>query len=78
MPSHNTYHLTWVSPTLVSYLGGVSLLGCSSKVQPLLLTLDERYLLTAAPPGLERGLIPLGPPVSAQPPLLGCGVASPI
>ena len=35
----------------VSYLGrGVSLHGCSSKAQPLLLTLDEGYLLTAAPP----------------------------
>ena len=31
-----------------SYLGcGVSLHGCSSKAQPLLLTLDEGYLLTA-------------------------------
>ena len=30
-----------------SYLGrGVSLHGCSSKAQPLLLTLDEGYLLT--------------------------------
>ena len=37
-----------------SYLGrGVSLHGCSSKVQPLLLTLDEGYLLTATPPDLE-------------------------
>ena len=36
-----------------SYLGlGVSLHGCSSKAQPLLLTLDEQYLLTAAPPDL--------------------------
>ena len=36
-----------------SYLGrGVSLQGCSSKVQLLLLTLDEGYLLTAAPPDL--------------------------
>ena len=36
-----------------SYLGhGVSLHGCSSKEQPLLLTLDEQYLLTAAPPDL--------------------------
>ena len=34
-----------------SYLGhGVSLHGCSSKAQPLLLTLDEGYLLTAASP----------------------------
>ena len=46
-----------------SYLGpGVSLHGCSSKVQLLLLTLDEGYLLTAAPPDLERGIAPLGPP----------------
>ena len=45
-----------------SYLGcGVSLHGCSSKAQPLLLTLDEGYLLTAAPPHLERGIAPLGP-----------------
>ena len=43
-----------------SYLGrGVSLHGCSSKAQPLLLTLDEGYLLTAAPPDLERGVAPL-------------------
>ena len=35
----------------ISYLGcGVSLHGCSSKARPLLLTLDEGYLLTAAPP----------------------------
>ena len=61
-----------------SYLGcGVSLHGCSSKVQPLLLTLDKGYLLTAAPPDLERGVAPLGPPAPAQPLLLGLGVASP-
>ena len=59
-----------------SYLGrGVSLHGCSSKAQPPLLTLDKGYLLTAAPPDLERGIAPLGPPAPAQPPLLGCGVA---
>ena len=53
-----------------SYLGhGVSLHGCSSKAQPLLLTLDEGYLLTAIPPDLERGVAPLGPPAPAQPPL---------
>ena len=46
-----------------SYLGrGVFLHGCSSKAQPLLLTLDEGYILTAAPPDLERGVAPLGPP----------------
>ena len=45
-----------------SYLGcGVSLHSCSSKVQPLLLTLDLGYLLKAAPPD-EHGVAPLGPP----------------
>ena len=59
-----------------SYLGHrISLHSCSSKVQPLFLTLDEGYLLTVAPPDLERGVAPLGPPVPAQPPLLGRGVA---
>ena len=58
-----------------SYLGcGVSLHDCSSKAQPLLLTLDERYLLTTAPPDLEHGIGPLGPLAPAQPPLLGRGV----
>ena len=58
-----------------SYLGrGVSLHSYSSKVQSLLLTLDEGYLLTAAPPDLERGIAPLGPPAPAQPLLLGCRV----
>ena len=61
-----------------SYLGhGVSLYGSSSKAQPLLLTLDEGYLLTAAPSDLERGIAPLGPPAPAQPPLLGREVAPP-
>ena len=61
-----------------SYLGhGVSLHGCSSKVQPLLLTLDEGYLLTTAPPDLERGIAPLGPPAPAQSLLLGRGAAPP-
>ena len=37
-----------------SYLGrGVSLHGCSSKLQSLLLTLDKGYLLTAALPDLH-------------------------
>ena len=63
---------------IFSYLGhGVSLQGCSSKAQPLLLTLDEGYLLTAALPDLQHGIAPLGPPVPAQPPLLGRGVAPP-
>ena len=50
---------------------GVSLYGCSSKAQPLLLTLDEGYLFTAAPPDLERGVAPLSPPSPAQPYLFG-------
>ena len=51
---------------LPSYLGfsylerGVSLHGCSSKVQPLLLILDEGCILTAALPDLQRGVAPLG------------------
>ena len=56
--------------------------GISSRLlqqaQPLLLTLDEGYLLTAAPPDLERGVAPIGPPAPAQPPLLpwmwGCSL----
>ena len=64
-----------LSQHLLSYLGfsylghGVSLHGCSSKVQLPLLTLDE-----VTPPDLERGAAPLSPPVPAQLPLLGCGV----
>ena len=61
-----------------SYLGhGVSLHGCSSKAQLMLLTLDEGYFLTATPPDLERGVAPLGLSVPTQPPLLGHGVAPP-
>ena len=62
---------------LPSYLGFsylrhvVYLHGHSSKAQLLLLTLYERYLLTAALPDLQRGMAPLGPPVPMQPPLLG-------
>ena len=58
---------------LPSYLGfyflghGLSLHGCSSKAQPMLLTLDEGYLLNAALPDLQRGIASLGPPVPAQP-----------
>ena len=61
-----------------SYLGrGVSLHGCSSKVQLLLLTLDEGYLLTATLPDLQCGIAPLGPPAPAQPPLLDLGLVLP-
>ena len=68
---------------LPSYLGfsylerGVSLHGCSSKAHPLLLTLDEGYLLTAALPDLQPGIAPLGPPVPAQQQLLGRGLVLP-
>ena len=54
-----------LSQHLLSYLGfsylgrELSLHGRSSKAQPLLLTLEEGYLLTAAPPDLERGVAPL-------------------
>ena len=70
-----------LSQHLLSYLGfsylgrGVSLHSFSSKAQLLLLTLDEGYLLSAAPPDLERGVAPLGSPALEQPPLLGHGVA---
>ena len=66
-----------LSQHLPSYLGfcylgrGVSLHGCSSKAQLLLLTLDE-----VTPPDLECGVAPLGPAASMQPPLLGHVVAS--
>ena len=66
------------TPTVLrfSYFGrGVSLHGCSSKEQQLLLTLDEGYLLTAAPSDLEHGVAPLGSPAPVQPLLLGRGVA---
>ena len=67
MPSHNTYHLTWVSLTLNM---GISswLLRQSAAAAPYL---GRGYLLTAAPPDLERGVAPLGPPAPAQQPLLG-------
>ena len=58
-----------------SYLGrGVSLHGCSSKAQPLLLSLDKGYLLSATLPDLQCGIAPLGPPALAQPLLLRHGV----
>ena len=47
-----------------SYLGPG---GRSSKAQPLLLTLDKGYLLTAALPDLQCGIAPLGPPAPVQP-----------
>ena len=50
-----------------SYLGhGVSIHICSRKALPLPLTLDEGYLIRAAPPDLECGVAPLGPPAPAH------------
>ena len=53
------------------YLGhGMALFGCSSKTQPLLLTLDK-----VVPPDPEHGVAPLGLPAPVQLLLLGRGVA---
>ena len=57
-----------LSQHLPSYLG-FSYLG-----RGVSLTLDEGYLLRAAPPDLERGVAPLSPPVPTQLLLLGRGV----
>ena len=71
-----------LSQHLLSYLGfsylghGISLHGCSRKAQPLLLTLDEGYLLTATSPDLEHGVAPLGPPAFTKPRLLGLAAAT--
>ena len=59
-----------------SYLGrGVSLHGCSSKAQQLLLTLEEGYLTTAVPDlqcGISLLLFTLD---EVTPPDIECGVA---
>ena len=36
--------------------------------------MDEGYLLIAAPPELEHGVAPLGPPEPGQPLLVGCDI----
>ena len=57
-----------VSQHLLSYLGfsylgrGVSIHSCSRKALPLPLTLDEGYLIRAASPDFEGGVVPLSPP----------------
>ena len=74
MPSRNTYPLTWVSLTLdVGYL----FTAAAAKRSRCSLRSTRGYLLTAAPPDLERGIAPLGPPAPTQPWLLGRGVAPP-
>ena len=60
---------------LLSYLGFSYM--SSSKVQPLLLTLVEGYLLTSTLPDFQRGIAPLGPPAPTQPRLLGRGLPLP-
>ena len=70
--SHNNYRLPWASLTMDMGISSQLL----QKGQLLLLTLDEGYLLMAAPPDLEGGVALLGPPVPAQVLLLGRGVAS--
>ena len=55
-----------------SYLGhGLSLHGSPAKYSRCSLLWTRGYLLTAAVPDLQRGIAPLGPPVPAQPLLLG-------
>ena len=74
MFSHNTYRLTWVSLTLyVGYL--FRLLQQSAAAAPYL---GRGLSPHGAPPDLECGVAPLGPPAPVQPQLLGCGVAPPI
>ena len=72
-----TILLGFLLPWTQGVLGilGVSLHGCSSKAQPLLLTLDKGYPLMATPPDLERGVTPLSPLVPTLPLLLQLGVA---
>ena len=64
MPSRNTILLRFLLP----WTWGISswLLQQSAATAPYL----EGNLLTAAPPDLERGVAPLGPPAPAQPPFL--------
>ena len=70
----NTYHLTWVSLNLdMAYIFMAAPAKCSHCSLPW----TRGYLLTATPPDLECGVAPLGPPVPAQPPFLGRGVAPP-
>ena len=66
MPSRKAYRLTWVSLTLdVGYLFMAAPAKRSCYSLPW----------TSAPPDLERGVAPLGPPAPTPPPLLGRGLA---
>ena len=67
MPSCNTYHLTWVSLTL-----GVGYLFMAAPAKHSRCSLPwTRGISLAAVPDLQRGIALLGPPVPAQPLLLG-------
>ena len=69
MPCCNTYHLTWF---LLPWVWGISsrLLQQSAAAAPYL---DEKHVLRATLPDLQRGIVPLGPPVPKQPLLSGRG-----
>ena len=53
------------TPTILPWTWGISSLLLQQSAA-LLLTLDEGYLLMAAPPDLERGVAPLGPPAPSK------------
>ena len=74
MPSCNTYHLTWLSLTL-----DMGNLFTAAPAKHSFCSLPWTRVISSPPPtpDLEHGLAPLGPPVPAQPQLLGGGVAPP-
>ena len=73
MSSCNTYHLTWVCLTLgVRYL--LTAAPQSTAAAPFL---GWGVSPPTALPDLQHGMVPLGPPAPAQPPLPGRGVALP-
>ena len=71
MPSRNSYCL--LLGFLLHWMWGISsqLLQQRAASAPYL---GQGYFLTAAPPDLECGVAPLGPPAPMQPLLLGRGV----
>ena len=68
MPSGNTYRITWVSLTLDL---GYIFTAAPAKHSCCALPWTRGISLPPAVPDLQRGLAPLGPPVPAQPLLLG-------
>ena len=64
MPSRNTYRFTWVSLTLdVGYL----FMAAPAKHSHCSLPWTTGISSLAAPPDLEHGVAPLGPPEPVQP-----------